>query len=289
MSAVEVPTTSEPEPEPAAAEEGETSSVGAGRKVMILGGDGFVGWPTATHLSALGYEVAIVDNCSRRTIDVELGTSSAIPIAGPEERVAAWERVSGKKIAFINCDVAKDFAGLIQCIAEFQPATICHFAEQRSAPYSMLSTTTKQYTVRLSTGARLRYSCTRTTTYMVQALFPAVRCGRAGKCYDEGLICGLGRTGQQQRQRHAQRAARHLRGISPVPQSHAPCAPLQRRRGALRLRVPLQRSPYQWDSGKLGSHRSAGPPVLLAIRTVVQRGAGGGSVILTWLRSARFR
>lgn len=153
MSAVEVPTTSEPEPEPAAAEEGETSSVGAGRKVMILGGDGFVGWPTATHLSALGYEVAIVDNCSRRTIDVELGTSSAIPIAGPEERVAAWERVSGKKIAFINCDVAKDFAGLIQCIAEFQPATICHFAEQRSAPYSMLSTTTKQYTVNNNVSA----------------------------------------------------------------------------------------------------------------------------------------
>lgn len=116
-------------------------------RVLVLGGDGFVGWPTCLHLSAVGFDVGMVDNCSRRKIDDDLGTQSATPICSPAERVAAWEQVSGKSIGFHDIDCAQDFPALLALVKEYKPSTICHFAEQRSAPYSMLSTTTKQYTV----------------------------------------------------------------------------------------------------------------------------------------------
>jgi UDP-sulfoquinovose synthase len=67
-------------------------------KVIVLGGDGFCGWPTSLHLSSIGYDVVIVDNLSRRKIDVELGTSSLTPIRTTEARLDAWEKASGRKI-----------------------------------------------------------------------------------------------------------------------------------------------------------------------------------------------
>ena len=66
--------------------------------ILVLGGDGFCGWPTSLHLSALGYDVAIVDNLSRRKIDIELGTESLTPIRTPEVRLAKWAEISGKTI-----------------------------------------------------------------------------------------------------------------------------------------------------------------------------------------------
>jgi UDP-sulfoquinovose synthase len=79
------------------------------KKVIVLGGDGFCGWPTSLHLSDQGHDVLIVDNLSRRKIDLELGCDSLTPIASPEARVAAWEEVTGKKIAFHLIDVAKEY------------------------------------------------------------------------------------------------------------------------------------------------------------------------------------
>lgn len=108
------------------------SSGSGAKRVLILGGDGFVGWPTALHLSELGHTVGVVDNLSRRRIDEELETCSATPIASPEERVAAWERVSGKQISYHSLDVAKDYGGLVALFREFRPTTVCHFAEQVS-------------------------------------------------------------------------------------------------------------------------------------------------------------
>ena len=67
-------------------------------RFLVLGGDGFCGWPTSLHLSAVGYDVAIVDNLSRRKIDIELGTESLTPIQTPQVRLAKWESVSGKSI-----------------------------------------------------------------------------------------------------------------------------------------------------------------------------------------------
>ena len=67
-------------------------------KVLVLGGDGFCGWPTALHLSNLGHEVAIVDNGSRRRIDRELGAESLTPIRPLGERVKAWRELTGRTI-----------------------------------------------------------------------------------------------------------------------------------------------------------------------------------------------
>ena len=67
------------------------------KKVFVLGGDGFCGWPTALHLSSIGHEVVIIDDLSRRKIDIELGCSSLTPIATMDERVATWNAISGNQ------------------------------------------------------------------------------------------------------------------------------------------------------------------------------------------------
>ena len=116
-------------------------------KIAVLGGDGFCGWPASLHLSDIGHDVTIVDNLSRRRIDEELGAESLTPIATIEERLAAWQEVSGKTIDFRNIDVARDYDGLLAFIEDFQPDAVIHFAEQRAAPYSMKNSMTKRYTV----------------------------------------------------------------------------------------------------------------------------------------------
>jgi UDP-sulfoquinovose synthase len=116
-------------------------------RVLILGGDGFCGWPTALHLSAQGHEVAIVDNLSRRKIDIELEVSSLTPIRPMGERLRTWKEVSGKDIAFHDIDVAVNYQRLLDLLEDWQPDALVHFAEQRAAPYSMKSSRHKRYTV----------------------------------------------------------------------------------------------------------------------------------------------
>lgn len=116
-------------------------------KVLVLGGDGFCGWPTALHLSQQGHEVAIVDNFSRRKIDIELECESLTPIRPMGERLRAWKDVSGKDVAFHNLDVAVNYQRLLSLLREWRPNAIVHFAEQRAAPYSMKSSQHKRYTV----------------------------------------------------------------------------------------------------------------------------------------------
>jgi len=123
------------------------------KKVLVLGGDGFCGWPTSLHLSDKGHEVIIVDNLSRRNIDTELGVSSLTPIATPQDRVEAWKEVSGKDVRFINLDLAQDYDLFLQLIKQEQPDSIVHFAEQRAAPYSMKSSRHKRYTINNNVGA----------------------------------------------------------------------------------------------------------------------------------------
>ncbi|KRW92610.1 NAD-dependent dehydratase [Alicyclobacillus tengchongensis] len=106
-------------------------------KIMIAGGDGFCGWPTALHFSERGHEVAIVDNCVRREWDKELGTQSLTPIATMEERLAAWKQLSGKDIKFYFGDL-QNYEFVEHVFRDFQPEAFVHFAEQRSAPYSMI-------------------------------------------------------------------------------------------------------------------------------------------------------
>ena len=116
-------------------------------KVFILGGDGFCGWPTSLYLSDRGHDVVIVDNLSRRNIDVELGVESLTRIHPIDERVRVWQVVSGRQIEFINLDLAKEYDRLCDVLRCHRPDAIVHFAEQRSAPYSMRSTGSKRYTV----------------------------------------------------------------------------------------------------------------------------------------------
>lgn len=116
-------------------------------KVVVLGGDGFCGWPASLHLSRRGYDVIIVDNLSRRKIDVELEVQSLTPIAPIGTRLKAWAELTGKKIAFHNIDISESYHRLLTLIKEEEPDVIIHFAEQRAAPYSMKSSWHKRYTV----------------------------------------------------------------------------------------------------------------------------------------------
>jgi UDP-sulfoquinovose synthase len=117
------------------------------KKVLILGGDGFCGWPTSLYLSDKGHEVILVDNLSRRKIDVELGCDSLTPIAAIEDRIKVWNGISKNNIKFKYLDVATDYAELVQLIKTEKPDSVVHFAEQRAAPYSMRTPRTKRYTV----------------------------------------------------------------------------------------------------------------------------------------------
>jgi len=114
---------------------------------MILGGDGFCGWPSALHLSDKGHDIHIVDNLSRRNIDNELSTKSLTPISSIGTRIEAWKDVSGQNIDFSNVDVANDYDGLLGLFDTWKPDVVVHFAEQRAAPYSMKSAKHKRYTV----------------------------------------------------------------------------------------------------------------------------------------------
>jgi len=116
-------------------------------KIMILGGDGFCGWPTSLHLSAKGHDVLIVDNLSRRSIDIELEVESLTPIRPLGERLRAWKSASGREVNFVNMDLALQYNRLVDLLKDFEPDAIVHFAEQRAAPYSMRSPKAKRYTV----------------------------------------------------------------------------------------------------------------------------------------------
>ncbi len=116
-------------------------------KVLVLGGDGFCGWPCATNLADVGHDVVIVDNLSRRKIDIDLGVESLTPIATVRDRLTAWEQVGGHPIRFESLDIAKDYERLLELLRQEKPDAVVHFAEQRAAPYSMKSSSTKRYTV----------------------------------------------------------------------------------------------------------------------------------------------
>ncbi|MCP3030810.1 NAD-dependent epimerase/dehydratase family protein [Halobacillus sp. A1] len=114
-------------------------------RIIVAGGDGFCGWPTALYLSKQGHDVSIVDNLARREIDEELHSNSVTPIATLEERVAKWKELTGKEIrTFIGDLNHYDF--LREVFRQTEPEAFVHFAEQRSAPYSMIDRQHAAYT-----------------------------------------------------------------------------------------------------------------------------------------------
>lgn len=128
-------------------------------KVIVLGGDGFCGWPTVLHLSARGHEVVIIDNLARRSADDELKAGSLTPIVSLPERIAAWKEKTGKDLVWKSLDVAKDYDALLEVIQSFRPDAIVHLAEQRAAPYSMKSPKHKRYTVENNVSATHNTLC----------------------------------------------------------------------------------------------------------------------------------
>ncbi|MFW6307737.1 MAG: NAD-dependent epimerase/dehydratase family protein, partial [Campylobacterales bacterium] len=117
------------------------------KKVLVLGGDGFCGWPTALKLSNDGHDVIIADNLSRRKIDVELECESLTPIQPIHKRLSKWKELTNKNINFVHIDIAKEYDRFLDILKKERPDVIVHFAEQRAAPYSMKSSFHKRYTV----------------------------------------------------------------------------------------------------------------------------------------------
>jgi UDP-sulfoquinovose synthase len=106
-------------------------------RILVLGGDGYCGWPTALYLSHKGHEIAIADNFLRRLWDHELGAMTLTPIAPLPERLRSWTGLSGKSIESFVGDVT-DYEFLGSVFKAFEPEAVVHFAEQRAAPYSMI-------------------------------------------------------------------------------------------------------------------------------------------------------
>ena len=107
-------------------------------RILILGGDGYLGWPTALRFSAAGHEVSVLDNFSRRRWHTEHGSASLTPIGSLDQRIAAWQEVSGEQIrSYVGAVEDGDF--LEEALAETRPEAVVHYGQQPSAPYSMLS------------------------------------------------------------------------------------------------------------------------------------------------------
>ncbi|MBZ0276591.1 MAG: NAD-dependent epimerase/dehydratase family protein [Anaerolineae bacterium] len=106
-------------------------------RIMILGGDGYLGWPQALYLSKKGYEVAVFDNQARRHFDLKHSFDSLVPIRLLQHRVERWQQMTGKTITVFDGDTT-NYESLARAVTSFQPEAMVHFAEQRSAPYSMI-------------------------------------------------------------------------------------------------------------------------------------------------------
>ncbi len=148
-------------------------------RILVLGGDGYLGWPTALHLSGCGHEVGVVDNLARRGYDEELGVRSLVPIASLPTRIAAWRQVSGHRIdSYLGDLTDADFT--YRVIGEFAPDAVVHFAEQRSAPYSMIDRAHAVYTQTNNVVGTLNL------VYAIAATDPAIHLVKLGTMGEYG-------------------------------------------------------------------------------------------------------
>ena len=128
-------------------------------KIIVFGGDGFCGWPTALYLSNQGHDITIVDNLSRRRIDTDLGIESLTPIGSIQTRIEAWREVSQRTINYFNIDVAVEYDALCSLLTDINCDALIHYAEQRAAPYSMKGPSEKRYTVSNNINATHNILC----------------------------------------------------------------------------------------------------------------------------------
>ena len=116
-------------------------------RILILGADGYLGWPTVMHLTAKGHDVVAVDNYLRRKLFHEVGVEPLFKVPKLDERCAIWESVSGYKVPFYIGDLA-EWEFVEKIFGEFKPDAIVHYAEQPAAPYSMLNRQAATLTLR---------------------------------------------------------------------------------------------------------------------------------------------
>jgi UDP-sulfoquinovose synthase len=114
-------------------------------RILVLGGDGYLGWPTALHLSDRGHDVAVLDNFARRSYDDEMGVRSLVPIEPLQRRAQVWQELSGKRIDVLVGDLC-DAEFTTDALRRFRPDAVVHYAEQRAAPYSMIDRKHAVYT-----------------------------------------------------------------------------------------------------------------------------------------------
>ena len=129
------------------------------KRIIVFGGDGFCGWPTSLNLSKQGYDVTIVDNLSRRKIDIELECNSLTPIQPLNTRISTWKELTGNDIDFKFIDLSNHYHRILSLFKEIKPHAVIHFAEQRAAPYSMKGPFQKRYTVNNNTNATHNILC----------------------------------------------------------------------------------------------------------------------------------
>ncbi len=115
------------------------------QRTLILGGDGYLGWPTAMAFSQAGHRVAVVDNFAKRGWELELGVRPLFPIPTLHERIRAWREVTERDIELFVGDLT-DYAFVESVVRDFRPDTIVHYGEQPSAPYSMIDARHATYT-----------------------------------------------------------------------------------------------------------------------------------------------
>ena len=115
------------------------------QRILILGGDGYLGWPTAMAFSQAGHRVALVDNFAKRQWELELGVRPLFPIPTLHERIRAWREVSERDIELFVGDLT-DYAFVESVVSGFRPDTIVHYGEQPSAPFSMIDVRHATYT-----------------------------------------------------------------------------------------------------------------------------------------------
>src|SRR5690606_36386307 len=114
-------------------------------RILILGGDGYLGWPQALYLSQNGHEVAVLDNLARRQFDLKHGFDSLIPIQTLHRRLDRWNQLTGNSIINYHADTT-DYTAHTRACREFQPEALVHLAEQRAAPYAMIGRDHAVYT-----------------------------------------------------------------------------------------------------------------------------------------------
>jgi UDP-sulfoquinovose synthase len=148
-------------------------------RILILGGDGYLGWPTAMHLSSAGHDVAVADSFLRRQMLIELGADSLTPVQSLHERLRAWKEVSGRDIEGHVGDLV-DGGFVDEIFRSFAPEAVVHYGEQPSAPYSMID---RAHAVRTH---RNNVEGTLNVLYAIRDLAPAAHLVKLGTMGEYG-------------------------------------------------------------------------------------------------------